>query len=303
MRQFPAMRVLIADDTVLMRTMLSEQVASYGHDVILARDGREALNLAQAESFDIAIIDWEMPRLSGLEVCWLLKADPRTAYSYLILMTSHDEPFYEMKALDAGADDFIHKPVNRAHLKARLKAGGRITEMHRLLVAQAQTDPLTGVANRRALLDRAGEEIQRAQRARQPLSLLIADIDHFKRINDSRGHAAGDEALQRFVRTLDGALRPGDLIGRYGGEEFVVLLPNTALADASVVAERLRQRVAAQEMGSDGDSFRMTASFGVAPVAPDAPGGIDDALRVADAALYRAKAEGRNRVVPSQSTQ
>jgi len=170
MMQFPAMRVLIADDTVLMRTMLSEQVASYGHDVILAKDGREALERAQAEPFDIAIIDWEMPWLSGLEVCWHLKADPRTAYSYLILMTSHDEPFYEMEALDAGADDFIHKPVNRAHLKARLKAGGRITEMHRLLVAQAQTDPLTGVANRRALLERAGEEIRRALRSRQPLS-------------------------------------------------------------------------------------------------------------------------------------
>ncbi|MDQ2102493.1 diguanylate cyclase [Azospirillum isscasi] len=295
------MRVLIADDTVLMRAMLSEQVASYGHEVILARDGQEALDRARAEPFDIAIIDWEMPRLSGLEVCWHLKADPRTAYSYLILMTSHDEPFYEFKALDAGADDFIHKPVNSAHLKARLKAGGRITGMHRQLIAQAQTDPLTGIANRRAFLERAGEETRRASRFGLPLSLLIADIDHFKRINDSRGHAAGDEALRRFVQTLNSALRPGDLIGRYGGEEFVVLLPNTTLTDATAVAERLRQRVAAQDIGADGGSFRMTASFGVAAVEPELgdSGGIDAALRIADAALYRAKAEGRNRVVPT----
>ena len=291
------MRVLIADDTVLMRAMLSEQVASYGHEVILARDGQEALERAKAEPFDIAVIDWEMPRMSGLEVCWHLKADPRTAYSYLILMTAHDEPFYQFKALDAGADDFIHKPVNSAHLKARLKAGGRITEMHRLLVAQARTDPLTGAANRRAFLERAGEEMRQAHRSGLPLSLLIADIDHFKRINDSRGHAAGDEALKRFVLALGDALRPGDLIGRYGGEEFVVLLPHTTLEEAVAVAERLRRRVAAQEMGPEGDPFRMTASFGVAAVEPGDSGGIDAALRTADSALYRAKAEGRNRVV------
>ena len=291
------MRVLIADDTVLMRAMLSEQVASYGHEVILARDGQEALDRAKAEPFDIAIIDWEMPRMSGLEVCWHLKADPRTAYSYLILMTSHDEPFYEFKALDAGADDFIHKPVNSAHLKARLKAGGRITEMHRLLVAQARTDPLTGAANRRAFLERAGEEMRQAHRSGLPLSLLIADIDHFKRINDSRGHAAGDEALKRFVQALDDALRPGDVIGRYGGEEFVVLFPNTAQADAAALAERLRGHVAAQEMGPEGDPFRMTASFGVTAVGLGDADGIDAALRAADAALYRAKADGRNRVV------
>ena len=291
------MRVLIADDTVLMRAMLSEQVASYGHEVILARDGQEALERAKAEPFDIAIIDWEMPRMSGLEVCWHLKADARTAYSYLILMTAHDEPFYEFKALDAGADDFIHKPVNSAHLKARLKAGGRITEMHRLLVAQARTDPLTGAANRRAFLERAGEEMRQAHRSGLPLSLLIADIDHFKRINDSRGHAAGDEALKRFVLALGDALRPGDLIGRYGGEEFVVLLPHTTLEEATAVAERLRQSIAAQEMGPDGDPFRMTASFGVTAVEPGDSGGIDAALRTADSALYRAKAEGRNRVV------
>ena len=313
--QDAGMRVLIADDTILMRAMLSEQVASYGHEVILAKDGQEALDRAWSEPFDIAIIDWEMPRLSGLEVCWHLRADPRTAYAYLILMTAHDDAFYEFKALDAGADDFIHKPVNSAHLKARLKAGGRITEMHRQLLDQARTDPLTGLANRRSFLERAREEIARSQRHGRPLSVLMADIDHFKRINDTHGHAAGDEALKRFAQALRDDLRPSDLIGRLGGEEFAILLPETSIADAPAVAERLRARVAALTIALDGLEFHMSVSVGVAPVdtavnkaGPDArPGGgsrsdsgsrlsIEPALKEADAALYRAKEAGRNRV-------
>ncbi|MBP2310945.1 diguanylate cyclase [Azospirillum soli] len=290
------MRVLIADDTVLMRAMLSEQVASYGHEVILAKDGQEALDRARAEPFDIAIIDWEMPKLCGLEVCWHLRADPRTAYKYLILMTAHDDAFYEFKALDAGADDFIHKPVNAAHLKARLKAGGRITEMHRQLLEQAHTDPLTGAANRRFFLERAQEEIARSRRYGHPLSVLMTDIDHFKRINDTHGHAAGDEALKRFANLLRDDLRPSDLIGRYGGEEFVVLLPETELADAPAVAERLRAKVEGAELVHDGISFHMTVSIGVAAV-DLRDGMIEAALNEADAALYRAKETGRNRVV------
>ncbi|MCW2236593.1 GGDEF domain-containing response regulator [Azospirillum canadense] len=298
------MRVLIADDTVLMRAILSEQVASYGHEVILARDGQEALDCAWSEPFDIAIIDWEMPRLSGLEVCWHLRADPRTAYAYLILMTAHDDAFYEFKALDAGADDFIHKPVNSAHLKARLKAGGRITAMHRQLLDQARTDPLTGLANRRSVLERADEEIARSRRYGHPLSVVMADIDHFKRINDTYGHAAGDEALRRFAQALRDDLRPCDLLGRYGGEEFVVLLPETGIDDAPLVAERLRALVAALPVVQDGVRFHMTASFGVAAVdaavmvsSPTGGRGIEPALKEADAALYRAKEAGRNRVV------
>ena len=294
------MRVLIADDTVLMRAMLSEQVASYGHEVILAKDGQEALDRAWAEPFDIAIIDWEMPKLCGLEVCWHLRADPRTAYKYLILMTAHDDAFYEFKALDAGADDFIHKPINAAHLKARLKAGGRINEMHRQLLEQAHTDPLTGAANRRAFLERAREEIARSRRYGHPLSVLMADIDHFKRINDTHGHAAGDEALKRFAQLMRDDLRPSDLVGRYGGEEFVVLLPETEVADAPVVAERLRAKVEAAELVHEGTRFRMTVSIGVAAVDlynSSVGGSIEPALNEADAALYRAKESGRNRVV------
>ncbi|MCW2246723.1 two-component system chemotaxis response regulator CheY [Azospirillum fermentarium] len=291
------MRILIADDTLLMRSMLSEMAESFGHTVILAKDGAEALEKAWSEAPDIAIIDWEMPRMAGIEVCWHLRADPRTAYTHLILMTAGDEPWRELKALDCGADDFLHKPINAAHLKARLTAGVRIRAMHEQLLHLALTDGLTGILNRRAFLDRADQELARARRTKRPLGLVMADIDHFKRINDTHGHAAGDAALKRFVTGCKVNLRVSDVLGRLGGEEFAILLPESDRAGCVITAERLRKAVERLDLEFEGARIPITASFGITALALNEEGeSITAALQRADHALYRAKEGGRNRV-------
>jgi len=289
------MRVLIADDTILMRAMLSEMVREFGHSVVLARDGQEALDKAWEEGFDVAIVDWEMPKLDGIEVCWHLRSDPRSAYAYLILMTANEEPWRQFKALDAGADDFIPKPVNAALLKARLRAAGRLLAMHEQLLELALTDPLTGVFNRRAFLERAEGELARTRRTGRPLSALMCDIDHFKRINDTHGHAAGDEALKRFAACCRAHLRVSDVLGRLGGEEFAILLPETGAGEAVLVAERLREAVAGLEVESEEARFGLTVSIGATAFLCGADT-VDRALARADEALYRAKTGGRNRV-------
>lgn len=289
------MQILIAEDTLLMRTMLEEWITSMGHTVLLAKDGEEAVELAAREPFDIAVIDWEMPKLNGMEVVKRLRAVARTAYCHIILITAHDEASRLIAALEGGADDFIRKPINPAELMARLRAGARIVEMRQEILRLANTDPLTGALNRRAFFQRAEEIQARARRTGMPFSVLVSDIDHFKRINDTHGHAAGDEALRRFAATCRSSFRPFDVLGRMGGEEFAMLLPDMALRDARSAAERLRTAVAGVEVDTGEASFGMTVSLGAAQVGADAFS-IEPALAAADAALYRAKAGGRNRV-------
>ncbi len=288
-----AMRVLVADDTIVMRTMLSSWVRDLGYTPILAKDGAEALELAFQDGFDIAVIDWEMPKLTGMEVIRQLKEHPKTTYGHLILVTGRSDQNSLIEALDGGADDFIRKPLVPAELVARVRAGARIVEMRNKIIRLAETDPLTGAANRRCFLERAEAAAADALRRQRSLSVLLLDIDFFKKVNDTYGHGGGDEALKRFVEGCGTALRPNDLLGRFGGEEFVVLLPETNPYVAVSIAERLRTAVEALTITHDGTSFRITVSCGVAAVAAD---GLDGALSRADIALYEAKQKGRNRV-------
>ncbi|SMH62450.1 GGDEF domain-containing protein [Azospirillum agricola] len=291
------MRVLIADDTIVARTMLASWIKEMGYEPILAGDGAEALEIAFRDGFDIAVIDWEMPRLTGMEVIRQLKEHPRTAYGHLILVTGRSDQNSLIQALDGGADDFIRKPLAPAELVARVRAGARIVELRNRIVRLAETDPLTGAANRRSFLERAGAAAADAGRRQRSLSVMLLDIDHFKRVNDTRGHAGGDAALKRLVECCGATLRPGDLLGRFGGEEFAVLLPETNPYVAVGIADRLRAAVEAMVIPHDGEDFRITVSIGVAAVGADGPdNGLDMALRRADDALYRAKDGGRNRV-------
>lgn len=287
------MRVLIADDTIVMRTMLSSWINDMGFTPVLTADGEEALETAFRDGFDIAVIDWEMPKLTGMEVIRRLKDHPKTAYGHLILVTGRSDQTSLIQALDGGADDFIRKPLVPAELVARLRAGSRIVELRNKIIRMAETDPLTGAANRRAFLKRAEEEQVDARRRQRSVSVLLLDIDHFKSVNDTRGHAGGDEALKRLVECCAPVLRPGDLLGRFGGEEFAVLLPETNPYAAVAIAERLRGTIASTAVEHDGASFHITASIGVSAVGPD---GLDAALSRADEALYAAKRAGRNRV-------
>lgn len=289
------MRVLIADDTLVMRSMLSDWISAQGHEVILAEDGEKAERLAETQDFQIAIIDWEMPKRNGMQVIETLRSSRRTQYAHLILITGAADPDMLIKALEGGADDFIRKPINPAAFLARFRAAVRIATMRQDILRLASTDVLTGVANRRSFFERAKELQANARRRHSPLTLLAVDVDFFKKINDAYGHAAGDEALRIFADICRGLLRPLDLIGRLGGEEFAILLPDTTLSGAQRVAERLREAVASTEVVDGGHRFTMTISIGVCET-PHDHASIDPTLAAADQALYRAKQSGRNRV-------
>ena len=287
------MRVLIADDSMVMRMMLSHCVEEMGFNPIIAQDGAEALELAFRDGFDIAILDWEMPKLTGMEVIRQLKEHPRTSYGHLILVTGRDDQSSLIQALNGGADDFIRKPLVPAELVARLRAGARIVEMRNRIIRLAETDPLTGAINRRCFLERARIALNDAERHQRSLSILLLDIDHFKSVNDTWGHAGGDVALQRFVSVCETSLRPNDLLCRFGGEEFAVLLPETNPYVAVTIADRVRTAIETTNINHDGITFRVTASIGISGIGTD---GLDAALSRADAALYAAKRAGRNRV-------
>lgn len=288
------MRVLVADDTAVMRAMLAEWIEGMGFTVTTANDGVEATAVAEREGFDIAVIDWEMPRLSGMDAIRALRANPKTAFSHIVLITGHDDQNRLIQALEGGADDFISKPINAAALIARLKAGARIVSMRQEIMQLASTDALTGTANRRSFFNRSDEQAAVARRSRRPLSMLAIDLDHFKKVNDTHGHAGGDKALVGCAVALRSVLRPADVLGRIGGEEFAVLLTDTTGSGAMAVAERMRAAVADAAIEHNGKAIPLTASIGVAEW--PGSGGVDVTLAAADSALYRAKANGRNRV-------
>lgn len=289
------MRVLIADDTQLMRSVLSDWINAQGHEPLLARDGDEALRLAATQDFQIGIIDWEMPGHNGMEVIEKLRRSSRSQYAHLILITAAQDPDMLIRALEGGADDFIRKPVMQAAFIARFRAGVRIVSMREDILRLASTDALTGMANRRSFFERSRELLAAARRRRSPVALLATDIDFFKKINDTYGHAAGDDALKIFADVCRSTFRPLDLVGRLGGEEFAVLLPDTTLSGAQRVAERLREAVAAATVTTGPHSFGMTVSIGVCETPPGQES-VESTLAAADAALYRAKQTGRNRV-------
>lgn len=293
------MKILVADDTALMRTMLSSWLGDFGYEVILAVDGQEAVEKAWDEGIDIGLIDWEMPKLTGLEVCWKLRADPRSRQMHLIVMTANQDSERLIEALDGGADDFLRKPIQAAELLARIRAASRIVSMRAEVMKLMITDILSGVLNRRGFFDAAARVLDARKRSAKTVSLIMADIDFFKRVNDDYGHAAGDAAITAFGQVCTQALKGNGVAGRIGGEEFALLLPNAELKQATEVAEVIRRTVADTAVTSEDTQFHVTVSLGVTPVGAEEIT-VDDALNRADTALYQAKRSGRNRVVATE---
>jgi two-component system chemotaxis response regulator CheY len=239
-----------------------------------------------------------MPGLDGTELCRRIRATEKSRYVYFILLTARSGKEDIIQGLEAGADDYLVKPFNPAELKWRVNIGKRILELQSRILEMAMTDALTGVLNRKAFLERAEMEMQRAKRVGTPLSLIMADIDHFKSVNDRNGHQAGDLVLKEFVKVLTRCVRGYDFVGRYGGEEFLVGLPETGLPMAEAVAKRLRSGIEQTSIALPGREERVhiTSSFGLAAFQLDQDDSLEEIIKRADEALYRAKNSGRNRV-------
>lgn len=292
-------KVLVADDDKLYRVILEDSLKKWGYNVITAEDGYEALQmLEQPDGPQLAVIDWVMPGLEGPEVCRRVRQQRKMGYIYIILLTGKDAKEDILKGFEAGADDYMVKPFDPEIMRYKLKIGERIIRMENELFQLATTDHLTGLLNRRSFMDRLEAELNRCIRLRRPLGLLIADIDFFKKINDTYGHRVGDEVLKNFAVILKKNLRAYDFAGRYGGEEFIVCLVECDIEESFKVAERLRTAIQSRPMFQTEDEREIfvTASFGVTALGQE-PKNIDQLIKEADEALYEAKRSGRNRTV------
>jgi two-component system cell cycle response regulator len=298
------MKILIIDDDPISRRVLEANLLEWGYEVMVASDGGKAWEIIQQpESPSLIISDWMMPRMDGLALCREIRNMEKSEYTYFIILTAKGEKKDIIEGLEAGADDFLTKPFNQEELKYRTRIGERIINLERRILELANTDPLTGLLNRRAFMERMEQEMSRAQREKKPLSLIMADIDHFKNVNDTYGHQIGDLVLQRFVGQLTTSTRPYDFMGRYGGEEFVVCLPGADGLKAASVSERMRRQVEDMEtmLPDDSRSIRITASFGTASNSIESGENIDLLIKRADDALYLAKNKGRNCVCNSSA--
>jgi len=297
-------KILIADDDLVSRTMLAGILTGWGYEMTVARDGKEAWRILQAEEAPtLAILDWVMPGLTGKQLCQMVRSRQTDRYTYVLLVTAKSGHEDIINGLEAGADDYLIKPYNPLELKARLITGRRILDMQEQLFAtqealrqQATTDALTGAWNHRAIMDILEREVSRSQREGRPLGVVLGDLDHFKRINDTYGHMGGDEALREAAQRMRTAVRPYDFVGRYGGEEFLIVLPGCDYANAIRSAERIREHIASKPACYQKQSIAFTASFGIVAYAPPRPIEWHSLLQNADAALYQAKNGGRNRV-------
>jgi two-component system cell cycle response regulator len=295
------MRVLAAEDNPVFQSMLRTMLTKWGYDALIARDGVEAWNVLQGGNAPrLAILDWMMPGIDGVEVCRRVRGANREPYRYILLLTARTDAQDLVEGMEAGADDYLTKPFNAHELRVRLRAGCRILDLQEQLLHarealrdQATHDGLTNLLNRSAIMEVLRNEIARAEREHQPLSLLMLDLDRFKNINDTYGHLNGDAVLREAAQRMRRAGRRYDSVGRYGGEEFLVVLPGCDLANARSQAERLRETVAATTFGSGSQPLRVTISVGVS-CAHDYDA--DTLICEADEALYRAKSAGRNRV-------
>jgi two-component system chemotaxis response regulator CheY len=303
------MRILIVDDDPLSRRLLNVSLAWGKHEVLEAEDGQIAWDLWQHDPVRLIITDWMMPNIDGPELIRRIRAAQTSGYTYIILLTARGTKTEIVTGLRSGADDYLTKPFHTEELLARVNIGERILNLEESLNSSNQKmqflathDGLTDLLNRRAIQEHAEAEINRAYREHTAVSLALLDVDHFKSINDRYGHLTGDQALLHVAQLLREKTRPYDWVGRWGGEEFLIVLPNATLVDAGVVAERIRVAIEQTPLALAGNGqLSLRASLGCACLMNQSEGeapplSLDELVHKADEALYRAKETGRNRV-------
>ncbi len=299
------MRILVAEDNPVFQSMLNNMLGKWGYEVVLAGDGKFAWEILQQEQAPpLAILDWMMPGLDGVEICRRIRRADKQRYIYVILLTAKTEQKDLVEGMEAGADDYLTKPFNTHELRVRLRAGRRILDLQEQLLEaqealreQATHDGLTGLWNRTTILEILQKEAARSERENFPLAVLMADLDNFKMINDTYGHLAGDQVLRESARRMRSNVRTYDAIGRYGGEEFLVVLPGCDESGGVAQAERLRESIGSQPVTTTDGDIPVTCSLGLSWAPRCRPGTRKELLRSADAALYTAKRSGRNRLM------
>ncbi|MEE9277838.1 MAG: diguanylate cyclase [Dehalococcoidia bacterium] len=296
------MEILIVEDDPFQRRVLGSRLRQAGYEVKALADGRDAWALMQTNPARLVITDWTMSEMSGTELIRRIRAAEWPNYTYTILVTARDGKADVLEGLASGADDYLTKPVDHRELQARIAIGVRMIELEdRLRASQerlrllASHDGLTGLLNRQAIHEYADAELQRGRRRDIPVSIALLDVDKFKAVNDEHGHVKGDDALRAVAEALTTNTRPYDRVGRWGGEEFLLVLPDTTLKEGGLVAERIRAAIADVAIPlDDSGTLQIRVSIGVACMQPDAPAQFKELLRQADAALYEAKRGGRN---------
>jgi two-component system, cell cycle response regulator len=297
--------ILLVEDDRITRRLVARLLRRAGYEVEEATDGAEALARIQQKFFPILITDWEMPQMDGPTLCKRIRALELPGYVYSLLLTARDSKEHTIAGLEAGADDYLTKPLHEAELFARLKTGARIVALEQNLRAANErnrklsiTDVLTGAYNRRYFNEQLHREIERCRRYKHALSIAMGDIDFFKKINDGYGHSAGDEVLGQFVQIAQRSIRTtSDWIARYGGEEFVIVMPETGYFGAMQATEKVRAAISVEPLATTAGSIPITASFGVATLTPDGSDAvlpIAELIAIADARLYASKHAGRN---------
>jgi diguanylate cyclase (GGDEF)-like protein len=305
-------RVLLADDDPVLIRLLQNTLRKWGCEVTTCSTGESAWQvLEEPDAPRLMILDWGLPDIEGPELCRRIRQQENASYAYIILLTGKTAHGDLIRGMESGADDYLTKPCDMAELQVRVRAGQRIIDLQsRLLEAQeelrrqATHDALTEIWNRRAILDILQREVERSRRDGQPLGVIMADVDRFKSINDTRGHPAGDRVLHDVAQNIKASLRTYDSVGRYGGEEFLIVLPRCPANSATEIAERVRHSIESQPIPIEAASLDVTMSLGVASSESGGEGEVtllqnngQKLIAAADEALYKAKQDGRNRVV------
>lgn len=299
------MKILIAEDDPTSRMILEAVVSEWGYEPTAVEDGAQALTVLKAEEPPrLLLLDWEMPKLNGLALCKLIREEDTSNPPYIILLTGRSDTEDIVTGLKFGANDYISKPFENAELQARLQVGKRMLDLQdelnrakEAMAFQANYDELTGLMNRRAVMKSMANELERSKRNFQPLYICMCDIDHFKKINDTHGHLAGDAVLKEIAERFNTSLRPYDICGRYGGEEFLIIL-NSKEDHVQDLFERVRQAIADNPFTYEQTVLNVTISCGVTLYSPPTDErNSTQLLTDADTALYEAKNDGRNRIV------